>query len=56
LAKQFQRRILKCEKLMNPERQVMAKAHFAFGNVNYKDINFLSFLERIRTIIGVYLL
>jgi len=23
---------------MNPECQVMAKAHFAFGKVNYKDI------------------
>jgi hypothetical protein len=29
----FQRRRLKCEKLTDEERQVMAKAHVAFGNV-----------------------
>jgi hypothetical protein len=33
LAKQFQRRRLKCEKLTDDERQVMAKAHLAKGNV-----------------------
>ena len=32
LAKWFQRR-LKCEKLTDDGRQVMAKAHFAFGKV-----------------------
>jgi hypothetical protein len=32
LAKQLQRRRFKCEKLANDERQVMAKAHMAFGN------------------------
>ena len=31
LAKGFQRRRLKCEKLTNDGRQVMAKAHIAFG-------------------------
>jgi hypothetical protein len=31
LAKVFQRRRLKCEKLADDGRQVMAKAHFAFG-------------------------
>ena len=38
LAKEFQRRRLKCEKLTNNRRQtpseVMAKAHFAFGKVS----------------------
>ena len=34
LAKGFQRRRLKCEKLTDDERQVMAKAHFAFGKVS----------------------
>ena len=34
LAKQFQRRRLKCEKLTNDGRQVMAKAHSAFGKVS----------------------
>ena len=34
LAKGFQRRRLKCEKLMDDERQVMAKAHIAFGKVS----------------------
>jgi hypothetical protein len=34
LAEQFQRRRLKCEKLMDDRRQVMAKAHIAFGKVN----------------------
>ena len=32
LAERFQRR--KCEKLMDDGRQVMAKAHFAFGKVS----------------------
>jgi hypothetical protein len=34
LAKGFQRRRLKCEKLTDDGRQVMAKAHFAFGKVS----------------------
>jgi hypothetical protein len=34
LALRFQRRRLKCEKLMDDGRQVMTKAHFAFGKVN----------------------
>ena len=34
LAKRFQRRRLKCEKLTNNRLQVMAKAHFAFGKVS----------------------
>ena len=34
LALQFQRRRLKCEKLMDDRRQVMAKAHIAFGKVS----------------------
>ena len=34
LAKGFQRRKLKCEKLTDDGRQVIAKAHFAFGKVN----------------------
>jgi hypothetical protein len=34
LAKRFQRRILKCEKLTDDGRQVMAKAHIAFGKVS----------------------
>jgi hypothetical protein len=34
LAKGFQRRRLKCEKLMDDGRQVMAKAHIAFGKVS----------------------
>jgi hypothetical protein len=34
LAKQFQRRRLKCEKLTDDRRQVMAKAHIVFGKVN----------------------
>ena len=36
LAEGFQRRRLKCEKLMDDRRrtQVMAKAHIAFGKVN----------------------
>jgi hypothetical protein len=33
LAEGFQRRRLKCEKFTNDRRQVMAKAHFAFGKV-----------------------
>jgi hypothetical protein len=34
LALRFQRRRLKCEKLMDDGRQVMAKAHVAFGKVS----------------------
>jgi hypothetical protein len=34
LAEGFQRRRLKCEKLMDDGHQVMAKAHIAFGKVS----------------------
>jgi hypothetical protein len=34
LAERFQRRRLKCEKLTDDGRQVMAKAHVAFGKVS----------------------
>jgi hypothetical protein len=34
LAEGFQRRRLKCEKLIDDVRQVMAKAHVAFGKVS----------------------
>ena len=34
LAERFQRRRLKCEKLTDDRRQVMAKAYFAFGKVS----------------------
>ena len=34
LAEGFQRRKLKCEKLMDDGCQVMAKAHIAFGKVS----------------------
>ena len=34
LAEWFQRRRLKCEKLMDDGRQVMAKAHIDFGKVS----------------------
>ena len=34
LALRFQRRRLKCEKLTDDGRQVMAKAHLAFGKVS----------------------
>jgi hypothetical protein len=34
LAEGFQRRRLKCEKLTDDGRQVMAKAHVAFGKVS----------------------
>jgi hypothetical protein len=34
LAKGFQRRRLKCEKLTDDRCLVMAKAHFAFGKVS----------------------
>ena len=34
LGKGFQRRILKCQKLTDDRRQVMAKAHIAFGKVS----------------------
>ena len=36
LAKGFQKRRLKCEKLMDDGHQVMAKAHIAFGKNNKK--------------------
>ena len=36
LAEWFQRRRLKCEKLTDDRRQVMAKAHVAFGKVSKK--------------------
>jgi hypothetical protein len=34
LAEGFQRRRLKCEKLTNDGRQLMAKAHITFGKVS----------------------
>jgi hypothetical protein len=34
LALRFQKRRLKCEKLTDDGRQVMAKAHIAFGKVS----------------------
>ena len=34
LAERFQRRSLKCEKLTDDGRQVMAKAHIAFGKAS----------------------
>ena len=34
LAEEFQRKRLKCEKSTDDGRQVMAKAHFAFGKVS----------------------
>jgi hypothetical protein len=34
LVEGFQRRRLKCEMLTDDRRQVMAKAHFAFGKVS----------------------
>jgi hypothetical protein len=34
LAERFQRRRLKCKKLMDDGCQVMAKAHIAFGKVS----------------------
>jgi hypothetical protein len=34
VAEGFQRRRLQCEKLTDDGRQVMAKAHFAFGKVS----------------------
>jgi hypothetical protein len=34
LAKRFQRRRLKCDKLTDDKHQVMAKAHIAFGKVS----------------------
>jgi hypothetical protein len=34
LAEGFQRRRLKCEKLTDDGRQVMAKAHIAFGKAS----------------------
>jgi hypothetical protein len=45
LATQFQRRRLKCEKLMDDGHQVMAKAHIAFGKIfsifHFKQINLI---------------
>ena len=41
LAEGFQRRRLKCEKLTDDGRQVMAKAHLAFGKMSYKNVNFV---------------
>jgi hypothetical protein len=35
LAERFQRRRLKCKKLTDDGRQVMAKAHFASGNCSF---------------------
>ena len=34
MVERFQRRRLKCEKLTDDRRQVMAKAHIAFGKVS----------------------
>jgi hypothetical protein len=34
LAEEFQRRRLKCEKLTDDGRQVMAKSHIAFGKMS----------------------
>jgi hypothetical protein len=34
LAEGFQRRRIKCEKLTDDDRQVMAKAHISFGKVS----------------------
>ena len=43
LAEGFQRRRLKCEKLTDDGRKVIAKAHFAFGKVSEKfEFNFNS--------------
>ena len=38
LAEGFQRRRLKCEKLTDDGRQVIAKAHFAFGKMSSKNV------------------
>jgi hypothetical protein len=35
MAKRFQRRMFKCEKLTNDGRQVIAKAHMVFGQMNF---------------------
>jgi hypothetical protein len=43
LAEGFQRRRLKCEKLTDAGRQVMAKAHIAFGKDNWT-CTFISFI------------
>ena len=40
LAEGFSMRRLKCEKLTDDRRQVMAKAHFAFGKVSKKTEKF----------------
>jgi hypothetical protein len=37
LALRFQRRRLKCEKLTDDGRQVMAKAHIAFGELKMEE-------------------
>ena len=34
MAKRFQRRMFKCEKLTNDGRQVIAKAHMVFGQMS----------------------
>jgi hypothetical protein len=39
LAKGFQRRRLKCEKLTDNRRQVMAKAHIALNDFMYTALN-----------------
>jgi hypothetical protein len=43
LVKGFQRRRLKCEKLTDDGRQVMAKAHIALGKVSEKS-NFIIYM------------
>jgi hypothetical protein len=40
LAERFQRKRLKCEKLTDDRRQVMAKAHISIGKVNQKAKHF----------------
>jgi hypothetical protein len=39
LAEGFQRRRLKCEKLIDDGRQMMAKAHIAFGKVTSQSVD-----------------
>ena len=43
IATKFQRRRLKCEKLTDDGRQVMAKAHIAFGKVSKKGFHVLTY-------------
>ena len=50
----FQRRRFKCEKLANDERQVMAKAHMAFGN-NFAVFSSISELILLTTILNLFL-